>query len=225
MMKDLEQYKINGKLEVICGSMFSGKTEELMRRLKRAEYAKLGVLTIKHDIDKRYNKAPSCIVSHEGKERFAFTINNESDSFEKIIQMANTDIDIIGIDEGHFFKNAMVDVIRQLIFFGKRIIVAGLELDFRGEPFGIMPALLALADEVTKLKAVCVQCGRDAHHTQRIVNGVPADYNDPIILVGASEFYEARCRGCFLINNSLKIDQSSSLDMFQNLSGHIAVTR
>jgi thymidine kinase len=190
---------MKGRLEVICGSMFSGKTEELMRRLRRAEYAKQRVLTIKHHIDKRYNKAPTCIVSHEGKERFAFIINDTTSGVEKILELANNGIDVIGIDEIHFFGPHMVYVIEALVAQGKRIVLAGLDLDFRGEPFGIMPHLMAIADDVLKLKAICVCCGDDAHHTQRLVNGQPASYNDPIVLVGASDLYEARCRICFKI--------------------------
>lgn len=189
---------MKGRLEVICGSMFSGKTEELMRRLRRAEYAKQRVLTIKHHIDLRYNKAPTCIVSHEGKERFAFIINDTVSGGEKILELAHTS-DIIGIDEIHFFGAHMIRIIEQLVEQGKRVIVAGLDLDFRGEPFGVLPHLLAIADEVNKLKAICVVCGDEAHHTQRLVNSQPAAYDDPIVLVGASELYEARCRECFKI--------------------------
>ena len=189
---------MKGRLEVICGSMFSGKTEELMRRLRRAEYAKQRVLTIKHHIDLRYNKAPTCIVSHEGKERFAFIINDSASGCDKILELAQN-TDLIGIDEIHFFGTHMIRAIEQLVEQGKRVIVAGLDLDFRGEPFGVLPHLLAVADEVSKLKAICVVCGDEAHHTQRLVNGHPAAYNDPIVLVGASELYEARCRECFKI--------------------------
>jgi thymidine kinase len=192
-----------GRLEIICGSMFSGKTEELLRRLKRAEYAKQNVLTIKHCIDKRYNKNPACIVSHQGAERLAFTIEENAVGVEKILELANRNIDVVGIDELHFFTPAIVTIISTLVDHGKRVIGAGLELDFRGEPFSFVPALLALADEVTKLKAICVSCGQEAHFTQRIINGVPAKYDDPIILVGASECYEARCRNCFVMNKPI----------------------
>lgn len=189
---------MKGCLEVICGSMFSGKTEELMRRLRRAEYAKQRVLTIKHHIDMRYNRAPTCIVSHEGKERFAFIINDTAASVEKILELASN-VDIVGIDEIHFFGQHIVPVIEALVEQGKRVVVAGLDLDFRGEPFGVLPHVMAIADEVQKLKAICVVCGDEAHHTQRLVNGQPAAYNDPIVLVGASDLYEARCRQCFKI--------------------------
>ncbi|MBU4269785.1 thymidine kinase [Candidatus Dependentiae bacterium] len=187
-----------GRLEVICGSMFSGKTEELMRRLGRAEYAKQNVLTIKHQIDNR--KSSATILSHNGQERLAFSIDNNKENISKIIDLANKNIQVIGIDEIQFFPIEIVDVIVKLVDMGKTIIVAGLDLDFRGEPFGIMPLIMAIADSVLKLKAICVVCGKDAHHTQRIVNGVPAKYDDPIILVGAKECYEARCRNCFSID-------------------------
>lgn len=195
----MSTFKTRGRLEVICGSMFSGKTEELMRRLRRAEYAKQRVLTIKHHIDKRYNQVPTCIVSHEGRERFAFVVSDSSTGFEKILELANTEVDVIGIDEIQFFSSPVIDIILTLIENGKRVIIAGLDIDFRGEPFGIIPILLAIADEVLKLKAICVKCGQEGYHTQRLINGKPASYNDPIILVGASEMYEARCRNCFEI--------------------------
>jgi thymidine kinase len=187
-----------GQLEVICGSMFSGKTEELMRRLNRAEYAKQNVLTIKHQIDQR--KSKTSITSHNGRERLAFMIDNTQDSLNKILELANSNISVVGIDEAQFFPKEIVGIICQLVEKGKRVVVAGLDLDFRAEPFGIMPLLLAIADHVTKLKAICVLCGKDAHHTQRLVNGQPAKYTDPIILVGAEECYQARCRDCFQID-------------------------
>ncbi len=187
-----------GSLEVVCGSMFSGKTEELMRRLKRAEYAKQRVLTIKHHIDDR--KSYASIVSHNGQMREACPIDNHPTSFLKILELVDESIDVIGIDEIQFFPKEIINIICTLIDNGKRVLVAGLDLDFRGEPFGIVPLLLAIADSVTKLKAICVLCGKDAYHTQRLINGEPARYNDPVIMVGASEYYEARCRDCFVID-------------------------
>ena len=211
-----------GRLEVICGSMFSGKTEELMRRLKRAEFAKQNVLPIKHHIDKR--KSNTYIVSHDGRERAAFPVDNGVIAVEKILELANKNIDIVGIDEIQFFPNKVIDVICQLVERGKRVVVAGLDLDFRGEPFGIMPILMSIADEVTKLKAICVICCRDAHHSQRIIDGKPAKYDDPIILVGAEECYEARCRDCFIIDkqpvliakNDAKIALNEGIKEHQN---------
>ena len=195
--------KNKGRLEVVCGSMFSGKTEELMRRLKRAEYAKQNILTIKHQIDDR--RAQTSITSHDGQERIAFIINNKRESIDKILELANNNINIIGIDEIQFFPPEIIEVICKLIDKGKRVIAAGLDLDFKGEPFGIMPTVLSIADEITKLKAICVICGKDAHHTQRIVNDKPAKYDDPIIMVGASECYQARCRNCFQIDKPAQL--------------------
>jgi thymidine kinase len=206
-----------GRLEIICGSMFSGKTEELMRRLKRAEYAKQNVLTIKHKIDVR--KSQTCIVSHEGKERLAFSIDNTQESMDKIFDLANRNIHVVGIDELHFFPTKIIGVICRLVDMGKRVICSGLDLDFRGEPFQQVTTLLAFADQVLKLKAICVECGKDAHHTQRIINGKPAKYDDPIILVGAEECYEARCRDCFIMKRpgDEEIIQSQEKQSEQNL--------
>jgi thymidine kinase len=195
---------IKGRLEVICGSMFSGKTEELMRRLRRAEYAKQNVLTIKHQIDDRSKH--SCILSHDGRERVAFVLDERSNNLEKILELANQNVSVVGFDEIQFFPPNIVEIILQLIEKGKRVITAGLDLDFKGEPFGIMPLLLAIADEVVKLKAICVVCGKDAHNSQRIINGQPAKYDDPIIFIGASESYEARCRDCFSIDKPAKLN-------------------
>lgn len=187
-----------GRLEIICGSMFSGKTEELMRRLKRTEYANQKVLTIKHQIDNR--RKMKAISTHNGKERLAFSIDNKKENLLKILELANENIQIIGIDEVQFFPKEIIDIIMTLIDRGKRIICTGFEIDFRGVPMSIMPTLLALADEITKLKAICVKCGAEAHHTQRVIDGKPANFDDPIILVGGEECYEARCRNCFEID-------------------------
>ncbi len=186
---------MKGSLEVICGSMFSGKTEELMRRLRRAEFAKQRVVTIKHQIDDRGSY--TCIVSHDGDKREAIPLVDGEESLQALLDLAGNGATVVGIDEVQFFSIRVIDVIRQLVERGLRVIVSGLDLDFRGEPFGVMPTLLSIADKVTKLQAICVTCGRDAYHTQRLVNGSPAAYDDPTILVGASECYEARCRNCF----------------------------
>lgn len=191
-----------GCLIVICGSMFSGKTEELMRRLKRAEYARQRVLVLKPQIDNR--KSVTCIVSHDGRSRAAHAIDSSEIAVQSIIEFASS-FDVIGIDEVQFFPDEIVRSLAKLIEMGKQVVVAGLDLDFRGEPFGIMPFLMSVADEVVKLKAICVVCANDAHHTQRIVNGQPAKSTDPIILVGAEDFYEARCRNCFAIDRSPNI--------------------
>lgn len=187
-----------GILEVICGSMFSGKTEELMRRLRRAEFAKQQVLTIKHHIDDRASF--TCIHSHSGQAREAVALENSSTSLQKILELARNEITVVGIDEIQFFPKEIIPIVCELVQHGKRVIAAGLDLDFRGEPFGVLPTLLAIADNVTKLKAICVLCGQDAYHSQRLINGMPARYDDPTILVGAKECYEARCRNCFSID-------------------------
>ena len=158
-----------GKLEVICGSMFSGKSEELLFRLRRAEYAKKKVLTIKHAIDKRTSF--TCVGSHNGEKREAHPIRGCQDSLQTLIQLADDSVEVVGIDEIQFFPEETVGVIQHLVDLGKRIIVAGLDLDFRRIPFGIVPQLMAHADEVTKLRAICVQCGNESNYSQRLIDG------------------------------------------------------
>lgn len=189
--------KYKGSLHLICGSMFSGKTEELMRRLRRAEYAQQKVLTIKHHIDTR--SGAQCIVSHNGQTRGAYPIDNSNDGLQTLLTLADETIDIIGIDEVQFFPASIIATINQLIDQGKNVIASGLDLDFRGEPFGCMPHLLSIADTVTKLRAICMQCGCESHFSQRIIDGKPARYDDPIVLIGAAESYETRCRDCFVL--------------------------
>ena len=198
MKISISKFAKKGRLEVICGSMFSGKSEELMRRLNRSEFAKQNVLTLKPSIDTRKNLA--CIVSHNGKERRATAVINSQESLNNILHLADDSIDVVGIDEIQFLPQEIVHIIMTLIDEGKRVIVAGLDLNFKNEPFGSIPTLLALADEITKLKAICVICTKEAQHTQRLVNGKPAKYSDPIVLIGAEELYEARCRDCFVID-------------------------
>ena len=188
-----------GRLEVVCGSMFSGKTEELLRRLRRAELAKKRVLTIKNHIDTR--SGTTIITSHNGNYREAHPVENSPEMIALITKIAE-DADVIGVDEIQFFSPEIIYSLRSLVAHGKRIIVAGLDLDFRGEPFPIVSSLLSLADDVLKLAAICMKCGETAHFTQRIINGAPASYYDPVILVGASEFYEARCRACFTLTEN-----------------------
>lgn len=195
VIKKIEKTK--GILEVVCGSMFSGKTEELIRRLKRAEIAKLNVLAFKHSLDRV--RAIEYVMSHSGSKIQAFEVGDP----KIILDLVHDKTDIIGIDEVQFFSNEIVEIVFKLVDSGKRVIVAGLDLDFRGSPFGCMPALLAFADSVTKLKAVCVECGNDAQFTQRIVNNLPAKYDDPLILIGAQECYQARCRDCYVIDKNV----------------------
>ncbi|MGB4984734.1 MAG: thymidine kinase [Erysipelotrichaceae bacterium] len=188
------QYK-DGYIEVICGCMFAGKTEELIRRIKVLEYAKKKIVVFKPKIDNRYDDTK--VSSHAGSKVDSFAISNASE----ILHYIDDSVDVIAIDEVQFFDNNIIDVCNYLANKGKRVMVAGLDMDFRGEPFSVMPTLLTQAEFVTKLTAVCQICGAPATRTQRIINGQPADYNDPIVLVGASESYEARCRHCHEVKN------------------------
>ena len=178
--------------------MFSGKSEELIRRLKRSQLAKMNVMTFKHNLDNRI--FTEYVTSHNGNKLKAIPIDNP----KTILDFVTADIHVIGIDEIQFFDHYVINVICDLIEQGKRIIVAGLDLDFKREPFGPMPILLAIADQVTKLKAICMECGNDAHFTQRLVNAKPAHYNDPVIVVGAEEKYQARCRDCHHLDKTIR---------------------
>ncbi len=179
-----------GQIEVICGSMFSGKTEELIRRVRRAQIARQRVQVFKPSLDARY--ATEHVASHNGLRFIAVPV----DSAEEIAKRLDPEADVVAIDEAQFFDESLVTLCDELADRGIRVIVAGLDMDFRGEPFGPMPALLARAEEVTKLRAICVRCGAPASRTQRLISGRPASYDDPVILVGAAETYEARCRHC-----------------------------
>ncbi|MCK6259237.1 thymidine kinase [Fictibacillus sp. KIGAM418] len=182
--------KQNGWVEVICGSMFSGKSEELIRRVRRAKYGKLEVQVFKPLIDNRYSE--ESVVSHNGTAVIAQPVEKSVD----ILKNVSPDTEVVAIDEIQFFDEDVISVVQELADHGIRVIAAGLDQDFRGEPFGPMPKLLALAESVTKLHAICMVCGSPASRTQRLINGKPASYDDPIILVGASESYEPRCRHC-----------------------------
>lgn len=190
--------KCSGWVEVICGSMFSGKSEELIRRVRRAQFAKQKIAVFKPNIDNRYSNEE--VVSHNGTAIIAKPIVHSNEIFTHI----DEDIDVIAIDEVQFFDNEIVQVIQQLANSGHRVIAAGLDQDFRGEPFAQMPNLMAIAELVTKLQAVCAVCGSPASRTQRLINGQPATYDDPIILVGASESYEPRCRHHHIVPQSVK---------------------
>ena len=180
-----------GWIELICGSMFSGKTEELLRRVRRAEIARQKVQLFKPAIDDRYGAAR--IASHNGLARDnAVVVRNA----QEILQLVDPDTNVVAIDEVQFFDWTIADVCNELADRGVRVICAGLDTDFRGEPFGPVPLLLAQAEHVDKLHAICVRCGAEASRTQRLIDGRPARYDDPIILVGADEVYEARCRRC-----------------------------
>lgn len=168
--------------------MFSGKSEELIRRVRRTQFARQTVQVFKPKIDNRY--AEEAVVSHNGTSFDAKPVAKSVDILEEV--SANTDV--VAIDEVQFFDDDIVEVVQALANRGHRVIVAGLDQDFRGEPFGKVPELLALAETVTKLQAVCSVCGSPSSRTQRLINDRPASYDDPVILVGASESYEPRCR-------------------------------
>lgn len=184
-----QQYR-EGWIEVISGCMFAGKTEELIRRIKVLEYAKKKIVVFKPMIDNRYSEMD--VVSHAGTSVKSIAVAHAED----ILDYINQETEVVAIDEVQFFDEAIVDICEMLADQGKRVMVAGLDMDFRGVPFGVMPRLFTMAEFVTKLTAVCTKCGAPATRTQRLVNGKAANYHDPIVLVGASEAYEARCRHC-----------------------------
>jgi len=185
-----------GRVELICGSMFSGKTEELIRRLRRAVIARQKVQVFKPLIDDRYHEKR--VTSHNGLDFDARPVSFASE----ILTQVDSDTTVIAIDEVQFFDADVIDICEKLADQGKRVICAGLDTDFRGVPFGPMPDLMARAEEVDKLHAICVVCGEEANRTQRLINGQPAAYDDPIVLVGAAEVYEARCRQCHAVSLS-----------------------
>jgi len=179
-----------GWIEVVCGSMFSGKTEELIRRVRRARIAKQKVQVFKPQIDIRYQVEK--VSSHDCLAWEAIPVGHA----REILDRLDPDTNVVAVDEAQFFDWELSDVCQELAKRGLRVIAAGLDMDFRGEPFGPMPLLMAEAEEVTKLQAICVICGAPASRTQRLINNLPAGYDEPIILVGGSESYEARCRTC-----------------------------
>lgn len=180
----------DGFVEVITGSMFCGKTDEMIRRLRRAEIAKQKVQVFKPTIDIRYKDDK--VVSHAGSAFKAIPVDKASNILDKL----ETDTTVVAIDEAQFLDDKLIPLVNELADRGIRVIVSGLDLDFRAEPFGPMPTLIAQAERVDKLHAICIVCGEDASRSQRLVNGKPAHYNDPIVIVGAEEMYEARCRSC-----------------------------
>ncbi|MEZ4726802.1 MAG: thymidine kinase [Caldilineaceae bacterium] len=181
----------NGWIELVCGSMFSGKTEELLRRIRRAEIARKRVQIFKPQLDARYGLQR--VASHNGVAREDVVVVPDAAA---ILAQVQEDTEVVAIDEVQFFDWSIADVCTKLADEGYRVIAAGLDQDFRGEPFGPMPLLMALAERVDKLQAICVSCGSAASRTQRLIDGRPARYDDPVILVGGSESYEARCRQC-----------------------------
>lgn len=191
MKENLSERKtVTPQLEVIAGPMFCGKTDRLIERLVRAKIARYKVQAFKPVIDSRYD--PGKICSHSGAEHEATIVDQNNPGL--ILELLEPGVEVIGIEEVQFFGPEIVDVCEELVASGKRVIVAGLPSDFRNEPFGSMPQLLAKADEVDRIHAVCMTCGNKADFTQRIVNGEPANFFEPTVLIGASGSYEARCR-------------------------------
>ncbi len=188
-------YKItkSGWLEVITGPMYCGKSEELIRRLRRVKIAKQKVKVFKPVLDDRYSRKD--VVSHSGNSIEAVPVDHP----EEILERIDAAVDVVGIDEAQFFHEDLVEICEDLADRGIRVILAGLDRDFRNQPFGPMPELMARAEYVDKLHAICIQCGEPASRTQRLIDGEPAAADDPVILVGASEVYEARCRSCHAI--------------------------
>jgi thymidine kinase len=178
-------HKRKGSIEVICGSMFSGKTEELIRRMKRAQYAKQKVEIFKPEIDTRYDDVK--VVSHEGNSIHSTPVPASSH-----ILLLASDVDVVGIDEAQFFDAGLVDVCNQLADSGIRVIVAGLDMDYLGKPFGPIPSLLATAEHVTKVHAICMRCGNVANHSHRISE------DSALVVLGETNNYEPLCRGCFV---------------------------
>lgn len=179
-----ETFPHRGRIEVVCGSMFSGKTEELIRRINRARIARQRVEIFKPAIDTRYSEAD--VVSHDGGTIVSTPVENS-----QAILLLASEADVVGIDEAQFFDGGLVDVCNELANAGKRVIVAGLDMDFKGQPFGPMPALCAIAEDVTKVHAICVRCGDLAYVSHRIVAG------DKQVLLGEQQEYEPLCRGCY----------------------------
>ena len=188
----------HGYIEVVIGPMYSGKSEELIRRLRRAKIAKQNVLVFKPQIDNRYSKED--VVSHNGDSINAIPISNAREIYNHI----DNKTQVVGIDEVQFFDEEIVEIAMNLADKGIRVISAGLDMDFKGEPFGPTPKLLAVAEFVDKIQAICSVCGQPANRSQRLINGEPARYDDPIIQVGAVETYEARCRKCHVVYKDKK---------------------
>ena len=180
-----------GWVEVICGVMFSGKSEELIRRVRRAIIAKKRVQVFKSHLDERYSGIYQ-VSSHDGRTVEAVPV----DTAEQILQLVLPDTQVVAIDEAQFLDESIVPLVTALANRGVRVIIAGTDNDFRGEPFGPMPKLLAIAEVVDKLHAICVVCGNPASRNQRLIGGKPARYDSPTIMVGSTEAYEARCRAC-----------------------------
>lgn len=193
----LEKAKKAGSIEVICGSMFSGKTEELIRRLKRAQFAKQKVEIYKPCIDVRYSEEE--VVSHEGHSIMSTPIDSPTSML-----LLSSDVEVVGIDEAQFFDDTIVEVVQTLANRGVRVIIAGLDTDFMGKPFGPMPALMAVAEDIQKVHAICVKCGSPANHSHRLTS------NDKLVVLGEKDVYEPLCRHCY--NAALEAEKMSPTD-------------
>ena len=193
-------HKITGSgwVEVVTGSMFSGKTEELLRRLRRAEIAGQEVAAFTPDVDDRYGE--TTIGSHEGRKWAARVVPSEGEGVWELTDHLNGE-QVVAVDEANFFGDELVDVCESLADDGRRVVVSGTDLTFRGEPFDPLPKLMAVAEYVDKLQAICTVCGEPATRNQRLVDGEPAHVDDPTIVVGAEESYEARCRNCHTLRS------------------------
>jgi len=195
------------KLKGIAGSMFAGKTEELIREIKRTEYAKKTVLVFKPMIDNRWNEIDK-IHAHSGQEHEAIPVVNPDEILDFVRSYISClpKLDLVAIDEIQFFDDSIVDVIQCLLEADIRVVFAGLSTDFRGEPFGSMPKLLTLCDEISRPTAVCNVCGDEATKTQRLINGQPAGYSDPIVVIGDQDKYEARCPSHHVVPGKPKLN-------------------
>ena len=190
----LESAKKAGSVEVICGSMFSGKTEELIRRLKRAQFAKQKVEIYKPCVDVRYSEDQ--VVSHDSHSIPSTPIDSPASML-----LLSSDVEVVGIDEAQFFDDTLVDVVQTLANRGIRVIIAGLDTDFLGKPFGPMPALMAIAEDIQKVHAICVKCGSPANHSHRLVK------NDALVVLGEKDEYEPLCRHCY--NAAIESEQNA----------------
>ena len=184
-----------GWIEVIVGPMFAGKSEELIRRVKRLEYAKKKVIVFKPTFDNRYSESE--VVSHNKRSTKSINLN----SSKEVMQYIDKDVYAVAFDEIQFMDEGIIEICELLADKGIRVICAGLDNNFRGEPFSFMSELICRAEIVTKLTAICVKCGASAPRTQRIINGIPADYDSPVVVLGALESYEPRCRFCHEVPN------------------------
>ena len=180
-----ENHKKTGCIEVVCGSMFSGKTEELIRRLRRAQFARQEIAIFKPVIDKRYSDVE--VVSHDSHKITSIPVNTPAEMLERI----GPEVQVVGIDEAQFFDETLVEVCQTLANRGVRVIVAGLDTDYLGQPFGPMPRLMAVAEDVQKVHAICVRCGALANHSHRLSK------SEDLVLLGEKDIYEPLCRDCF----------------------------